>query len=335
MNLSNYDSVIFDMDGVITTEKMYWRIAALTVAELLCGYENLKDSDELYNCVFKNENTIKLIKNLGVNTNFDLAYVVYCVSLSVNPDLKVITAEHFHKVYEKVRECKTPAPMLYDECCLGAMKATGKPESELKRGSSPLWTKLVEIFQLWYLGTENCNNKYSKTVTEHRDGMSKADKYPAIPVKELVDTLKFLKSRGLKLGIGTGRPISEALAPLELWGVYDYFEKDMICTYTEVEAAEKALGLKTTLTKPHPFVFLKALFGEKYSDRDLAEGNYDKEAPSRSLAVGDAAADLLAAKSGGFPFLGVLTGVDGEAAKKFFEENGADYILSSIAEMRD
>ena len=34
-----YDTVIFDMDGVITSEEMYWNAAALTV------YEYINSSD--------------------------------------------------------------------------------------------------------------------------------------------------------------------------------------------------------------------------------------------------------------------------------------------------
>ena len=335
MNLSNFDAVIFDMDGVITTEKMYWRTAALTVAELISGGKDLADSDELYNCIFHGEETIKLIKNLGVNTNYDLAYVVYCTYIALNPAAKEITDEHFQKVFDKIKKCRISAPELYEVCCADAARALGKDKKELARGASPLWDRLIKFFQLWYLGTEKYNSLTGSKETAPRKGLCKADKYPAVSMEDLHDTLKFLKSKGLKLGIGTGRPLFEALSPLKLWNIYDYFEEDMICTLTEVENAEKTLRTAVTLTKPHPFVFLKSLFGRDCSDSKLICGDYPKDAPKRALIVGDAAADLLAAKQGGFPFLGVMTGVDGNAAKKFFEENGADYILPSISEMRD
>ncbi len=335
MNLSKFDAVIFDMDGVITTEKMYWRAAGLTVAELICGKENLTDSDELYNCIFRSGETIKLIKNLGVNTNYDLAYVVYCTYVAVNPAAHEITDENFQKVYERIKKDRIFAPVLYEACCTCAAKALGMDPKKLARGASPFWDRLIKIFQLWYLGTENYNNLTGSKETAHRSGLCKTDTYPAVSMENLHDTLKFLRNKGLKLGIGTGRPLSEALFPLKLWNIYDYFEKNMICTFTEVEKAEKALKTGGTLTKPHPFVFLKSLFGNTYSDEKLICGAYPKDAPKRALVVGDAAADLLAAKQGGFPFLGVMTGVDGKAAKKFFEENGADYILPSISEMRD
>ena len=47
----------------------------------------------------------------------------------------------------------------------------------------------------------------------------------------------------------------------------------------------------------------------------------------------DALSDLLAANKGGFDFLGVLTGVEGEGAREWLQKNKADYILDSILNM--
>ena len=48
--LEKFDKIIFDMDGVITSEYMYWEAAALTVYELLFSYEKFgrRDIDREY-----------------------------------------------------------------------------------------------------------------------------------------------------------------------------------------------------------------------------------------------------------------------------------------------
>ena len=58
-----------------------------------------------------------------------------------------------------------------------------------------------------------------------------------------------------------------------------------------------------------------------------------KKKIERTLVVGDAGADMFAAKAMGADFCAVLTGVNKQAARGFFEENNAQYILNSSAEL--
>ena len=77
-------------------------------------------------------------------------------------------------------------------------------------------------------------------------------------------------------------------------------------------------------------MFLKALYGTDYDDLRLYRGDYDPEPIRRTLVVGDAGSDILAAKAMGADFLAVLTGVSGERARSYFEEIGAEYILPNV-----
>ena len=90
---------------------------------------------------------------------------------------------------------------------------------------------------------------------------------------------------------------------------------------------------ETALTKPHPYMFLKALYGTDYDDKRIISGDYDRAAIARTLVVGDAGADILAAKAMGADFCAVLTGVTGEKARDYFEDLGAEYILPSAADL--
>ena len=65
------------------------------------------------------------------------------------------------------------------------------------------------------------------------------------------------------------------------------------------------------------------------------DGDYDSELIKSTLVVGDAGADILAAKAMGADFCAVLTGVSGEKARKYFEEQNAEYILSSVINMME
>ncbi|GAY77102.1 phosphoserine phosphatase [Sporolactobacillus inulinus] len=53
------------------------------------------------------------------------------------------------------------------------------------------------------------------------------------------------------------------------------------------------------------------------------------------MIVGDSLADLLCAKQLGCRFAGVLTGLSGQAARSELETHGADFILDSVADVKD
>lgn len=84
--LDRYDTLIFDMDGVITSESAYWDAAALTVREFLSDKRHFGDGDidvsymsdnveAIRNEIFLNDKIITYFKSIGVNSNWDLGYI--------------------------------------------------------------------------------------------------------------------------------------------------------------------------------------------------------------------------------------------------------------------
>ena len=59
-----------------------------------------------------------------------------------------------------------------------------------------------------------------------------------------------------------------------------------LCNYDNVVEAEKELN-NNALTKPHPYMFLKALYGTDYSNKRIVDGDYDKAKIKTTLVVGD------------------------------------------------
>ena len=153
---------------------------------------------------------------------------------------------------------------------------------------------------------------------------------PLINIEILDEILKELYESDTRLCIATGRPSGEIIPHLERWGILKYFAKDGLCNYDYVVEGEKTLG--AILTKPSPYMFLKALYGTDYSDGRIVGGDYDKSKIKKTLAVGDAGADILAAQAMGADFCAVLTGVSGQEARGYFENLKSDYILDSLAD---
>jgi len=324
--LNKYDTILFDMDGVITSEQAYWTCAALVVYEMLTSREFFGDGKaydtDMYNKrkqirdeVFCGDKTISTLKNKGVNSNWDLAYVVLAEAL-------LCEKYDFDDVYERVCKYDNDVFLHYDILAQKLSKKFGKTKEYYAR-LGPFWDEVCAVFQKIYLGEADAPPLMG-------------DEMPIFSVEQTKKVLSALKENGKSLGTGTGRPLCELKSPFERWGLTQFFDKERLITYDEVVNAEEQMareGVLLGLTKPHPFMFLKGALKKDYLTQKIVSGDYDKAILSKTLVVGDAGADMLSAQAGGMDFLAVLTGISGKAAKPYFEAHGATYILDSICDM--
>ncbi len=333
--LDKYDIVIFDMDGVITSEQVYWDAASLTVYEYLNSsnyFGNFvidpkwaeTNVSEIRSKVFLNDRLISLLKGKGVNSNWDLGYVIVLISF-------ILDICDGDAVYNYACGLSQNIIDEYERLAELAACAKGISYEKLKRNGE-LWCSMRDCFQEWYLGDSIFYEVYKKQpVLSGKAGLLR-NELPIIDISDLRTVLGEL-SKTKRLCTGTGRPFSELVPPLKAWEILDFFAQDGLCNYDHVAAAEQKLNI--TLTKPHPYMFLKALYGTDYPDEKIISGDYDKTRIPRALVVGDAGADILAAKTMGADFCAVLTGVKGAAARSYFEELDADYILNSVKDMME
>jgi len=337
--LKGIDTIIFDMDGVITSEQNYWNAAALTVYEMLnsrCYYGN-KDIDcdlspqqirGIRNTIFVNDKMISMLKDKGINTNWDLAYIVLCTAF-------IVKSDNFYEIYDYLLNRNEQIMELYSLIEYKLHEITGK-EKEYYSRNGELWTKCRDVFQEWYLGDEVYRKAFGKEpVNAGKKGLMYLEQ-PIVPLSELKEILHTLYTSGIRLGIGTGRPLVEMEQPLMDWNVKKYFDEDSCISYTEVMNAEKELkrkGNDIKLVKPHPYVFLKAIYGKGYEDHMLLNKEYDPSKIEKTLIVGDAGSDIMAAQAINCKFAAVLTGISGQKAKDYFVEMKSDYILDSIREL--
>lgn len=308
-----YRKIIFDLDGVITSESVFWDAAALTVAEFMG--QPLLSPASLREKYFYGDRVIRLVKNRGVNSNWDLVYLTLA-----------FWETDSRGVFEAISALDMQAFDLYRAAGERLAEKTGRPLSEVARGG-PFWQTLADSFQEWFLGSTTFSEVNGKPPRGARPGLWDSEE-PIVGRENLTRTLTALKNEGISLRIGTARPLPEGVAPLRRWGVYGLFDDEGVITYNFIRRAEEAQG-KTGLGKPHPYIFLKAYFGKDFPDEDILAGRYEKDF-SDCLIVGDAGADLFAARAMGADFAAVLTGIAGEDARPFFAENGAKYILPDI-----
>lgn len=327
--LDKYDTVIFDMDGVITSEQNYWNCAALTVWEYLkwnrgdeidTAYAE-SNVEKIRSTVFCGDKLIEVLKGKGVNSNWDLGYVVVllawiCGGKAYNGD--------FFDILKSAEELPDNILDAYDDLAKKASDITGFDYDWMRRNEL-MWRTMVGLFQEWFLGDDL--NGGHPSMHGKKSGLL-YNEQPIVDKDKLKTMLKLLSEKR-RVCTGTGRPYIEMIRPLDAWGITQYFAPDGLCNYDHVVAAEKALN-NNALTKPHPYMFLKALYGTDYNDKKLIDGDYDSKKITRTLVVGDAGADILAANAMGADFCAVLTGINGERARGYFEEQGAEYILNNV-----
>ncbi|MDD4689422.1 MAG: HAD hydrolase-like protein [Eubacteriales bacterium] len=308
-----FSKIIFDMDGVITTEQAYWTTAALTVKSMLDKGFNTTDPQEIKEIraeIFQNDDTIRLCKDIGINSNWDLGFVVYVAS-------QLIDTRDFRKVYDYIHDLNLTALDLYK-----FLEDKGYPRNQ------GVWLEMQDYFQQWYLGDDGYQKVNGKKPSVNGRTGFMNNEMPMFDPSELKAFFEKLINSGATLAIATGRLAYEVVPAMKRWGLFEYFDERSISTYDYVEKAQVLCD--ETIAKPHPYCFLKALLGTDYPDEKILSGDYDKTLSGTALAVGDAGADILSAQAGGMSFAAVLTGVAGENAREYFVKQKADYIFDNV-----
>ena len=368
--MKSINTLIFDLDGVITSETKYWNTARLTAWELICDRSYL----DLTNYFGKSPNVVARLTDVGdnvisknfiyelksraINSNWDLTFFVCCL--------------HFVGIFQQLQQEHTTdlANILQNNNLtltqqlqgIGKLLQTSDYQRQISNNAiAEFWQETksltgadvldyVNVFidkklgqhfsffepkgELWQLCYQNFQDWY-----EGKKGYDLPDDETVTDLASIDKTLKVLANSGrFILAIATGRPRNEVIEPLTKLAVLKYFDQSRIVTYDEVIAAESMIAAnnQTKLGKPHPFILYKAIYPNK-SLQNLANDNFKISNPETIAYIGDAGSDVVAAKKAGVFSIGVLTGfAEGEARKKKGEmlaSLGCDVILDSILDL--
>jgi phosphoglycolate phosphatase-like HAD superfamily hydrolase len=359
---SDLQLLIFDLDGVITSEEKYWNTARLTAWELLCqpqalGLANyfgaqlaapaavLAAGEAVISTDFITE-----LKNRAVNSNWDLTFFVFSLQLigvlkQLPPeDLEVLCtsgvqleeglAEYLQTIGHIALNYPID-PFISQQIIQEFWKESAELRGTAVQDYVPLFAQQIlgqdlGIFRshsaLWQLCYQNFQAWY-----EGDKGYVLPEDATVLPVAEIRSVLAALAGK-YKLAIATGRPRNETIPPLTTMGLIEYFDPARIVTYDEVLVAEKLVDIK--LGKPHPFIVLKAIYPEAM-DLDLLQPVFSLH--PQVAYIGDAASDVAAALAAGCGSIGVLTGFgkDLEYKRRLLSGMGCDRIIPSVLDLPD
>jgi phosphoglycolate phosphatase-like HAD superfamily hydrolase len=367
----NITTLIFDMDGVITSENKYWNTARITVWEILSsdsyiGLNNYFDEGDSFldQLALLGKNVISSdfiyeLKRRAVNSNWDLTFFVLSLHLiSILHSLKETQPEFWIKFlnanslsieqqFTQLREFLSSQTCNFknSDIVIGQFWQ----ETESLTGSAVVeylypFSKAILNTDMHYLKPKGelwklCYRNFQEWYGGKGD-YSLPDEDTVVDLSELKQMFsKLCELRKYSLGIATGRPRSEVIHPMLALGLLSYFEGSRIATYDEVLQAEELasqLGKHVLLAKPHPFVLLKAIHPDE-DVRVLYTEEFQSLDRSYAAYIGDAASDVVAAKCSNCISIGVLTGcVDGRAIasqQKMLIDSGCNVILSSVLDL--
>jgi|688.fasta_scaffold03041_9 phosphoglycolate phosphatase-like HAD superfamily hydrolase len=367
----NITTLIFDMDGVITSENKYWNTARITVWEILSsdsyiGLNNYFDEGDSFldQLALLGKNVISSdfiyeLKRRAVNSNWDLAFFVLSLHLiSILHSLKETQPEFWIKFlnanslsieqqFTQLREFLSSQTCNFknSDIVIGQFWQ----ETESLTGTAVVeylhpFSKAILNTDMHYLKPKGelwklCYHNFQEWY-EGKGDYSLPDDDTVVDLSELKQMFsKLCELRKYSLGIATGRPRSEVIHPMLALGLLSYFEGSRIATYDEVLQAEELasqLGKHVLLAKPHPFVLLKAIHPDE-DVRVLYTEEFQSLDRSYAAYIGDAASDVVAAKCSNCISIGVLTGcVDGRAIasqQKMLIDSGCNVILSSVLDL--
>ncbi|PTK52994.1 HAD family hydrolase [Staphylococcus haemolyticus] len=364
-------SILFDVDGVFLSEERCFDTSALTIEALLKSEHFLgldksfklnTLSDETINNirskVFNNDLILNRLKSLGLNSNWDMLFVVFCIHF-----IQLIKQFNFQEIKDIVEDNQFSAksiqgiqslinrdfkidyelPMnfinhsqggknnIYAELEQYAKKELNVNDARLFKLNGPLWFVARDLYQELYMGSELFEQVEEKP--SNLDGINGFIYHETVlrPIEEIKSLLNSLKEKGYHLAIATGRPRTETLVPFESLGLKAFFSDNHIVTASDVMEAENEYPDFIPLGKPNPFCYIATLYGNNKENYKQFITQQDQIVNKEDvIIVGDSLADLFCAKQIGATFIGTLTGLKGQEARKELEHHEADYIVDHI-----
>ncbi|MCQ6278846.1 HAD family hydrolase [Bacillus sp. EB600] len=314
--------------------------------------------------VFNNDTVLELQKSRGLNANWDMIYLTFCYQLihllsqvkeseskqieqwlgkEINRkallEIAAVLSKYtvtlnfglFNEDFQKSAETKQG---LMDHLNVLAYEKLGI-ETTVFSGKGALWSECEHASQEWYVGDEHIVASTGRPSVQLGKKGFLANEATTCPSQEMGKLFQYLINMGISIGIGTGRPELETVQPFIHLDWLKYFDGNHIVTADDVLKAENEVPKGMSLSKPNPFTYVMALLGKQHTSSECIQTKLPLEKGNEVLIVGDSLADLLAAREMGCLFAAVLTGLSGQDARSEFEENGAEYILDTVVEVKD
>lgn len=304
-------TLVFDLDGVILSERGYWRVADATLRGLT-GELGLSQGEAGEGAAL---GVIPLavidgLKGRGVNSNWDLTEVMLTAILTLG----------FERQPSETRAAIAGARADWAGQ-VSLWRAADWSGRDLEGLFADFWIALgprsghaVPTAWVEFL-TQRCapigQLAARQALRAAAHTRFQLELHTLAPKPETVVSRNALRAAlqaasaaGWILGVATGRPRGEAINALDDLGLTDCFDPAHVVTFDEVAEAQRRIG-PTPLGKPHPYCLLQAAYPNERAETLCAAAWVERP---WLVYVGDAGSDLGCAQAAGAQSWMVLTG---------------------------
>lgn len=364
--------VIFDVDGVLLSEKRYFDVSALCLWEwyyskafMKMGKEavtaDVTDAqiDALRARFWDHDVILNWLKQHGVNSNWDMvhAHIVVTLWLMLEQyernhcavDIYLNTMDDVQYLGSLLRNIEVPdAAQVYHRLINVIPDRAGKDEvfaylskaveSSLGK-SSKTWTPLNSpLWKLHFAAFQEWyfgDELYAQTYGKAPYAPGKAGFLRREVPLGTAEGIRQMFQTLKKRGYEIAIATGRSQMEMEVpFRTYHWLEEfDPLYVATYTDVEEASKQLKMSLDKPNPFAYYLGAFGR----HPELYADYVKRPGDFKRGiyyiVGDSLADVWCAKAMGAVMIGTLTGLDGEKARTMFTKEGADYIVPSVEDI--
>ncbi|NJP04853.1 MAG: HAD family hydrolase [Chloroflexaceae bacterium] len=340
--------VLFDLDGVITSDLRYFDVARVTVREMfeseaylgLSGYfeiiyPDMPDGGRPGGGIIA-DTFVSMVKNRAINSNWDLTYLAASLHLgailttvyqSTGQDWSSVfnpqnPMQSLHNVSQIISDSIWTEQMGNDYSNIFFASAADRNGSDLlsylemflqeQTGlTNPFFRPGGAFWQFLYRIFQEwyADTRQSPYALEQRIQLS--PEHLIVNADDLAAMLaRLTHGNRFVLGIATGRPRAEALSPLRAHAIDTFFDSQRFITYDDVRAAEAALSEAGQPTSlAKPHPFsLLKAITPQASPLTLCAQSGRVTHPE-VVYLGDSASDIVAAQQAGCIAIGVISSV--------------------------
>lgn len=320
--------------------------------------------DYIRSIVFQNDDILSFYKSCGLNANWDMIYlsvayqlirILEHIKLTHSSEIETwltneINRDVLLQIAKSLKETEISLDFttLIDDFSSAEKDKAGlfhrlneiakerlDVDHSILGEKGEFWDLCEHVSQEWYVGDDFVLESTGRpSVQRGKTGFLSQEK--TICSKEEIEQLfQELTAKGIRIGIGTGRPKLETIEPFKFLNWMPYFEKENIVTADDVLNAERSKNDGKALSKPHPYTYIHGFYHKQKSVDECLQESLPLKNGKELWIVGDSLADLLAAQAIGATFVAVLTGLTGQEARAEFEEYKADYILDDVLQLKE
>lgn len=364
--------VIFDVDGVLLSEKRYFDVSALVLWEwygspayMHMGNESItteltdEQIDDIRARYWKHDEILTWLKQHGVNSNWDMVHAHIVVTLWLM--LEAYTNDHgpIECILRTPDDIQYLGSLLHGYAVPSAAQVmrrlinvvpdrAGKDEVFTylsKAVSSSLgiqsqqWTPLNS--PLWQLHMEAFQNwyfgddLYAQTYKKRPYAKGKEGFLRREKPLGTVEGIRHMFQTLKRRGYEIAIATGRSRMEMQIpFETYHWLEEfDPTYVSTYTDVEAASQQLGMSLDKPNPFAYYLGAFG-KFPElyQDYVERPDDFKKGTYYI-VGDSLADVWCAKAMGAVMIGTLTGLDGKKARSMFEKEHAAYIVDSVEDI--